>query len=72
MLMEAMVMQYQGIPVKMTTKAQMVYEGIVNGKEDNLVKLLQANASTVYVNLAEVESVKYHPDFYKFELVPKA
>ena len=70
MMMEAMVMQFQGIPVLLTTKAKMVYEGIINGKEDNLVKLIQASAATMYVNLEEVESVKYNPDFYQFTIVP--
>lgn len=63
MLMQGMLLQFQGVPVTLTTRAPKVYEGIINGMETDMVRVIQLDGTTAFVKWPEVESVVYNPSF---------
>lgn len=62
------ILRFQGIAVTLTTKSQTVYEGIVNGIDGNLVRLILANNTTIFIRISQVESITYNPDFLTFSI----
>lgn len=62
-MIEDEVLRFQGIPVTLITKSQTFYEGIVNGIDGNLVRLILENSTTVFIRVGQIESIRYNPDF---------
>lgn len=63
MMMQGMLLQFQGVPVTITTKAAKEYVGIVNGMETDMVRVIQKDGTTAFVKWPEIESVVYNPRF---------
>lgn len=62
-MLEEEVLRFQGIPVTVVTKSGTVYDGIVNGIDGNLVRLILEDSTTVFIRLGQIESIRYNPDF---------